>query len=445
MSLKSSALGLGLVLMVGGAVAWWGISRSQDGTATQEPNAITAPAVDPAVPDPQVVAPNPTDPMAAPDAQAQTFNQGRALLENERNTIDVVQRTGDGVIYVAVRSAPQQTTTNNRDFFSQFMQDQPREGEGSGFVIEADGLALTNYHVVEDVAVNGGDITVRFHNDPKSYPARIVGTAEPLDMALIRIEAPRAKFKPMALGNSDQVRVGQKAVAMGNPFGLEFTVTEGIISAIRRNPGAIGDQSGFLPSVIQTDASINPGNSGGPLLNSAGQVIGINSAIYSTTGGMGGQAQSAGIGFAIPINIAKQYLPDLKAGKKITSNELIRSRPRLGISLAAGAMSDYPADLRRQNRLPDSGIMVAEVDAGGPAQKAGLKPATRTSPIQTQQGVVQLPINGDIIQEADGNPVTSLADLRAVLIAKQPGQAIALKVWRNGQTITVNVVPQIIR
>ncbi|MDX2006010.1 MAG: trypsin-like peptidase domain-containing protein [Meiothermus sp.] len=434
MSLRNSALGLGLVLVVGGAVAWWGFSRSQDSTAApaQDPSAVTAP---------NTVAPAPSpDPASSPDAQAQ-FNQNRALLENERNTIDVVQRTGDGVIYVAVRSAPQ-ATSNNRDFFSQFLQDQPREGEGSGFVIEANGLALTNYHVVEDVAQGGGEITVRFHNDPKSYPARIVGTAEPLDMALIRIEAPSAKFKPMPLGNSDQVRVGQKTIAMGNPFGLEFTVTEGIVSAVRRNPS---DTGGFVPSVIQTDAAINPGNSGGPLLNSSGQVIGINSFIYSTSGGFGGQAQSAGIGFAIPINLAKQYLPDLKAGRRLTQEELIRSRPRLGISLSPGSMAEYPAEVRRQNRLPENGIMVAEVEAGGPAQRAGLRAATRSTPIQTPQGTVQLPINGDIIQAADGNPINSLADLRAILASKPPGQTIALKVWRGGQTVTVNVVPQIIR
>lgn len=439
MSLKNSALGLGLVLVVGGAMAWWGISRSQDSTLapdlSRDPNAITAP---------NVVAPTPstTDP-TSPDAQAPNFNQNRAMLENERNTIDVVQRTGDGVIYVAVRSAPQQTS-NNRDFFSQFMQDQPREGEGSGFVIEADGLALTNYHVVEDVATNGGEITVRFHNDPKSYPARIVGTAQPLDMALIRIQAPREKFKPMALGNSDQVRVGQKAVAMGNPFGLEFTVTEGIISAIRRNPGAIGDQSGLVPSVIQTDASINPGNSGGPLLNSAGQVIGINTAIYSTTGSFGGQAQSAGIGFAIPINLAKQYLPRLEQGQSITSKEVLASQPRLGLQVFP--MSAYSPQTISRNKLPSSGLMVQKVEANTPAQGAGFKEPTQFLQVQGQDGSVQqVGLNGDILLEANGTVLSDINDLRGVLNSLKTGEAVNLKVWREGKEISMKVVPQLIK
>jgi len=408
--MKNASLALGVLLVVGGGVAWLNLSKSQLQTASEP--------------------------------QVQTFDQNRAFLENERNTIDIVQRTGDGVVFVAVRSAPQM----GRDlgFFAPFLQPQPQEGTGSGFVLDQEGLILTNYHVIE-----GADqITVRFHNDPRSYPARVIGRAEPLDMALIRVQAPREKLKPMRLADSDQVRVGQKAIAMGNPFGLEFTVTEGIVSAIRRNPndGSASGKGAFVPTVIQTDAAINPGNSGGPLLNSRGEVIGINTFIYSTTGAFGGQAQSAGIGFAIPINLAKQYLADLKAGKDITAEEIIRSRPRLGVTLSVLSMGEYPENIRRQNRLPESGLMIQQVERGGPAERAGLRAATRTVQLQLRTGqMIELGINGDILLEADGNPINNINDLRAVLLSKKQGEAVNLKVWRDGQTREVRVVPQVIR
>ncbi|WP_027881905.1 S1C family serine protease [Meiothermus rufus] len=413
MSMRSASIVLGLLLVVGGGVAWFNLSKSQA----------------------------PLEPTPAAQAQAQSFDPNRALLENERNTIEVVQRTGDGVVFVAVRSAP---ASRDLGFFAPFFQPQPQEGTGSGFVIDQEGHILTNYHVIE-----GADqITVRFHNDPKSYPARVVGRAEPLDMALIRVQAPREKLKPMRLADSDQVRVGQKAIAMGNPFGLEFTVTEGIVSAIRRNPndGSASGKGAFVPTVIQTDAAINPGNSGGPLLNSRGEVIGINTFIYSTTGVFGGQAQSAGIGFAIPINLAKQYLADLKAGKDITAEEIIRSRPRLGITLSLLPMNQYPENIRRQNRLPETGLMIQQVERGGPAERAGLRSATRSVQLQLRSGqVIELGVNGDVLLEADGNPITNINDLRAVLLSKKPGEAVVLKVWRDGQTREVRVVPQIIR
>ncbi len=414
MFMRNTSIALGLLLMVGGGVAWFNLSKSQ--------SPLPVPA------EPQV------------QAQVQSFDQNRAFLENERNTIDIVQRSGDGVVFVAVRSAPQ---SGDFGFFSPFLQPRPQEGSGSGFVLDQDGLILTNYHVIEGAS----QITVRFHNDPRSYPARVIGRAEPLDMALIRVQAPREKLKPMRLADSDQVRVGQKAIAMGNPFGLEFTVTEGIVSAIRRNPndGSRG-QGAFVPTVIQTDAAINPGNSGGPLLNSRGEVIGINTFIYSTTGMIGGQAQSAGIGFAIPINLAKQYLADLKAGKDITAEEILRSRPRLGVTLSALSMGEYPENIRRQNRLPDTGLMIQQVERGSPAERAGLRPATRTAQLQLRTGqVIELGVNGDILLEADGNPINNINDLRAVLLSKKQGEAVNLKIWRDGQTRDVRVVPQVIR
>ena len=414
MSMRSSIV-LGLLLVVGGGVLWFNLSKSQS--------------------------PLPASSELQAQAQVQPFDQNRAFLENERNTVEVVQRTGDGVVFVAVRATPR--LSGDFGFFAPFLQPRPQEGSGSGFVIDQDGLILTNYHVNE-----GADqITVRFHNDPRSYPARVVGRAEPLDIALIRVQAPRERLKPMRLADSDQVRVGQKAIAMGNPFGLEFTVTEGIVSAIRRNPndGSGSGKGAFVPTVIQTDAAINPGNSGGPLLNSRGEVIGINTFIYSSVGAFGA-AQSAGIGFAIPINLAKQYLNDLKAGKDITAEEIVRSRPRLGVTLSLLSMAEYPENIRRQNRLPDTGLMIQQVEPGSPAERAGLRPATRSVQLQLRTGqMIELGVNGDILLEADGNPINNINDLRAVLLSKKQGEAVNLKVWREGQTREVRVVPQVIR
>jgi S1-C subfamily serine protease len=251
----------------------------------------------------------------------------------------------------------------------------------------------------------------------------------------------------MRLADSDQVRVGQKAIAVGNPFGLEFSVTEGIVSAIRRNPlDGVRGVGAFVPTVIQTDAAINPGNSGGPLLNSRGEVIGINTFIYSTTGMFGGQAQSAGIGFAIPINLARQYLNDLRAGRDITAEEIVRARPRLGVTLSLLSMAEYPVSIRREHRLPDTGLMIHQVERGSPAERAGLRAATRTVQLQTRAGqVIELGVNGDILLKADGNPITNINDLRAVLLSKRPGEAVSLRVWRDGQIREVRVVPQVIR
>ncbi|MFZ8812941.1 MAG: S1C family serine protease [Thermus aquaticus] len=404
MNLVRSFIGFLALSLMAGAVLWWGLSNGQGG---------------------------------AP-APASAGDQG--LLEYERNTVEIVERYGDGVVYVSVVTRPQSVQLPpGFEFFAPFLQAPPQQGTGSGFVIDKEGHILTNYHVVEGAS----RITVKFHNDPKEYRARLVGAAPPLDVALLKVDAPRERLVPLVLGDSDRIRVGQKAIAMGNPFGLEFTVTQGIVSAIRENPGAIGDESGLVPQVIQTDAAINPGNSGGPLLNSRGEVIGINTAIFTPTGQFGA-AQFAGVGFALPINLVKQYLPDLKAGKTLTAEAIIRSRPRLGVSLIPLAL--YPERLRQQHGLPDSGLMVQEVERNSPAQRAGLRPPTRFAYIQLPTGeTLQVGVDGDVLLKADGVPLTSIAGLRRVLYAKKPGEAVSLEVWRQGRTFAVRVVPQVLR
>uniref|UniRef100_A0A7C2C015 PDZ domain-containing protein n=1 Tax=Thermus islandicus TaxID=540988 RepID=A0A7C2C015_9DEIN len=404
MNLGRSFAGFLALSALAGAVLWWGLSDGQG----------RAPAPAPA------------------------GDQG--LLEYERNTVEIVERYGDGVVYVSVVTRPQSVQLPpGFEFFAPFLQAPPQQGTGSGFVIDKEGYILTNYHVVEGAS----RITVKFHNDPKEYRARLVGAAPPLDVALLKVDAPKDRLVPLVLGDSDRIRVGQKAIAMGNPFGLEFTVTQGIVSAIRENPGAIGDESGLVPQVIQTDAAINPGNSGGPLLNSRGEVMGINTAIFTPTGQFGA-AQFAGVGFALPINLVKQYLPALKAGKTLTAEEIAKSRPRLGVTLIP--LSAYSERLRAQYGLPEDGLAVQEVEKGSPAERAGLKPPSRFAYIQLPSGeTLQVGVDGDVLLEADGVPLTSIVQLRQVLYAKKPGEAVALKVWRQGKTLTLRVVPQVLR
>lgn len=366
-------------------------------------------------------------------------------LAYEQNTIQIARQDGVGVVYVSVRTAarnlgsqlPQGLQEFAPFFFgpgSQQMVQPPQQGTGSGFVIDNSGHILTNYHVV-----NGADqITVRFYGDPKNYTAHLEGSAPALDLALLKVSAPQADLHPLPLANSDMVQVGEKAIAIGNPFGLESTVTEGIVSAVRQNPGAVQD---LVPRIIQTDAAINPGNSGGPLLNSAGQVIGINTAILSPSGAFG-QAQFAGVGFAIPINLAKQYLPQMEAGKQIKSSEILASRPHLGIEVSP--LQAYPSNLLSQNKLPSSGLMIEKLDKGSPAEKVGLKAASKSVYLQDPSGqAIQLGLNGDVIVEANGVQINDVNDLRGVLDQTKSGQAVSLKIWNHGQERTVQVVPAV--
>jgi serine protease Do len=282
------------------------------------------------------------------------------------------------------------------DFFERFFRGQipgkfKQKSLGSGFIIDKDGFILTNNHVVEQT----DEIKVTLADD-KEYSAKIVGRDPKIDLALIRIE-PDHPLKPLPLGDSEKLQVGDWVVAVGNPFGLGNTVTAGIVSAKYRHIGA-----GSYDDFIQTDASINPGNSGGPLLNTDGEVIGINTAIFSQTGG------SIGIGFAIPINMAKELLPQLKQGKVV--------RGWLGVMI-----QEITPELKDKLDLQDQkGALVADVSPGGPAEKAGIK-------------------RGDVIVSFDGKAINEMRELPYIVATTPVGKEVSVEVIRKGRKKTIEV------
>jgi len=276
------------------------------------------------------------------------------------------------------------------------------------------------------------EITVRLHGDKTEYRAKVVARAPDFDLALIRAEGlPAGAAKPIPLGDSDQLDVGLKAVAMGAPFGLDFSVSEGIISSLERTV-PVGTR-GVQQSVIQTDAAINPGNSGGPLLDSAGQVIGVNTQILT-----GGSSQSAGVGFAIPVNTVKRLLPQLQAG-----NGGVIQTPTLGVQFTD--LSVLSEQQRKQADLPEQGALIQEVAPDSPAAAAGLRGGTtaglelNTPQAGTQGSQDTLSTDGDIITAVDGQPIREGDDLRRAIIGKRIGDRVKLTVQRAGKTRTVDV------
>lgn len=321
-----------------------------------------------------------------------------SMASDEQNNIDVYKSIAPGVVYI-------QSTTTMRDFFGMFSQ--PVEGAGSGSVIDEQGDILTNYHVI----ANSEKLTVSFGGG-RSYPAKVVGRDPDTDLAVIRLtEAPKEPMTVVPQGDSDKLEVGQKVLAIGNPFGLDRTLTTGVISGLQR---PIRAQNGRqIEGAIQTDASINPGNSGGPLLDSHGRMIGINSQIESPSGA------SAGVGFAIPINIAKRIVPELVRNGSI-------NRPKLGIQ---------PRDvesLGNQVELPVSyGVIILNAVPGGAAATAGLRGV-----IQTEDGSFEL---GDIIVGIDGEKVSNNDDLYRALNKHQIGDTVQIEIVRKNRHTTVPV------
>jgi S1-C subfamily serine protease len=321
------------------------------------------------------------------------------VATDEQNNIEIYKALAPGVVNI-------HSLSYARDFTG-FVE--PQEGSGSGSVIDQDGNILTNYHVIEGAT----KLAVNFGGE-KNYAARVVGGDPDTDLAVIRLtEAPKEALTVVPLGDSDKLVVGQKVLAIGNPFGLDRTLTTGVISGLQRPIRARNGRP--IEGAIQTDASINPGNSGGPLLDSHGRMIGINSQILSPTG------ISAGVGFAVPVNIAKRIVPELVRSGKV-------SRPKLGIGTRDVAL------LKSQNQvdLPvNEGVLVMQVAPGGAAANAGLRGLT-----QTENGDVAL---GDIIVGIDGEKVSDSDDLYKLLDKHQVGQTIQVQIVRNGRHMTVPV------
>ena len=291
-----------------------------------------------------------------------------------------------------------------------FFRVYPEQGTGSGFIIKPTGEILTNNHVV-----NGArELTVTLA-DKKIYKAKVLATDQRVDLALIKIDAP-GKLPSLTLGNSDTLVVGQKVLAIGNPFGFEGTLTTGVVSSLNRSIQTEEDRR--LEGMIQTDAAINPGNSGGPLFDSRGDVIGINTAIYGSQG-------SIGVGFATPISRAKAMLTEIEQSGHI-------SRATLGVNVVF-----VSEDLAEMLSLPASGgLLIQEVEKGSAAAEAGLRGPSR---VVIVGGFRELGIGGDLIVAVEGEPVTSKETLQRVLDRKRGGDTLALTVYRDGATRKVTV------
>ncbi len=379
-----------------------------------------------------------------------------ARLQDEQNTIDVVKAIGPSVVAITVEVRGEVINPfEDLPFLPEpFRQLFPRQGiprvqqsSGSGFVIDDEGRIVTNYHVVRAALQensieprDGATITVDFPDGDEPLPARVVGANPDYDVALLELDDPSAvpaNAKPIELADSDDVQVGQKVIAIGNPFGLQSTVTQGIVSAIGRELTSIGQVD--IP-MIQTDAAINPGNSGGPLLDSSGRLVGINTMIVPGMSASG-QAANIGIGFAVPSSLVAETLPDLRAGGLVgfyAASQTIQDRARLGIQIVA--VSDYPDEAREALRLPDQGVVVVAVEPGGPADEAGIVGATFMAVIGQQQ----YPAGGDVIVAAEGEPVDSAQDLQALVLEHDEGDVITLTVWRDGRERQVDVTLQVV-
>jgi len=319
----------------------------------------------------------------------------------EQNNIAVYKRVLPSVVNIT-------STTLVYNFFYGTV---PQQGQGSGFILDKAGHVLTNYHVVEG-ANRGVEVLL---SNKRRYAAKVVGTDKVHDLALLQIDAPN--LQAVTLADSSELSVGQKVYAIGNPFGLNGTMTRGIISSIRDIRGAEGAPIG---DAIQTDAAINPGNSGGPLLNSRGEVIGINTMIASN-----GAEQSSGIGFAIPINTAKAVLADLTRYGKV-------KRPSLGISSYG-----IGPDLASQMGLAvDSGVLIQKVVPGGAAERAGLRGGNQ----QAYVGNMAILLGGDLIVAIDGQEVTDPQDINAMMDKHQAGDTISVTIYRGRKQITLKLI-----
>jgi S1-C subfamily serine protease len=333
-----------------------------------------------------------------PQASSSSRAAGRSLSINE-----IYERAASGVVQI----------TSTADAFTSGPSGTQGQHRGSGFVVDKAGHVVTNYHVVE----SADEISVSFSNRD-TVEADLVGVDPSTDLALLRVDARSSALTPLLLGNSDRVRVGDEVVAIGNPFGLDRTVTFGIVSALQREIRAPNRFA--IDQVIQTDAPINQGNSGGPLLSMRGQVIGVNTQIRTADIGSG----NVGIGFAVPSNTVKDVVAQiLRTGRVDHAYLGITGQP-------------VTADLADDYNLPvEAGVLVEDVRAGTGAEKAGLR-GGRTQVVVAGDTYI---LGGDIIVSFDGKPISSVAELRAGLAAHKPGEEIELGIFRDAKKMTVKV------
>ena len=378
-----SALLGGLVVVVFGWIAIAaGAIQSDGGTTTTVAAPLTAP-VD----------------AKSEDSGANVVNQ-------------IYKSDGEGVAFIESQIEPTETES-----FNPFGEVEPESGgtaTGSGFVIDDEGHILTNNHVVEGAS----KVTVKLGDSEKTYDAEVVGADPGTDIALLQVDAPDGEIQPLTLGRSSEMEVGDPVVAIGNPFGLDRTVTSGIVSALQRQ---IQAPNGFsISHVIQTDAAINPGNSGGPLINASGEVIGINAQIATGGGGNG----NVGIGFAIPIDTVRAELEALK-----TKGEVEHAF----IGISGGTIT---SELAKALNLPvEEGVIVQSVVKDGPADKEGIEAGGTTATINGEE----VRLGGDIITEVDGKKLKSMDELIEIVQGSKPGDTLKLTILRGGDEKTAEV------
>lgn len=333
-------------------------------------------------------------PLLDPDAKPRLVAARGNLSDEEHSSVELFKEASNSVVFVV-------TSIVGRNRFSRDPT-EIKQGTGSGFLWDTQGHVVTNFHVIQ--GANSAKITLADHS---TWDAELVGVEPDKDIAVLKINAPSDRLRPLPIGTSHDLQVGQKVFAIGSPFGLDQTLTTGVISGLGREIQSVTKRD--IKDVIQTDAAINPGNSGGPLLDSAGRLIGVNTAIYSPSGAY------AGIGFAIPVDIVNRIVPQLLRDGKIT-------RPGLGVEIAPDAANQ---------KLGIDGVLVTGVVRGGPAQRAGVRPTEFSA-----EGEVQL---GDIIVGIDAQPVTTNNELFSALDDHKVGDKVVLKVRRGSKVVELPI------
>ncbi|PYE53395.1 S1C family serine protease [Deinococcus yavapaiensis] len=360
-------------------------------------------------------------------APPSTVQSAAPLPAAEQALVGVIDQALAGVLYIETYSNQTAATTRQAPFSSPLFNDpngpDAPQASGSGFFVNAAGYALTNYHVVEGAS----RLTVRLRDGNQTFDARVVGTAPDYDLALLQVQGvPAAQIRPLTLASGENLRVGQTTIALGAPFGFQFTATSGIVSAVERTiPTGVRS---IAQRAIQTDAAINPGNSGGPLVNSAGQVIGINTQIINPNGGPSDIGTNIGLGFAIPIDTAARLLPRLQAGETIVG-------PIIGVALAPFELGELTQQARTQYNLPSEGALISQVTPNSPASTAGLRGGTQRQ--STPYGAVFF--GGDVITAVDGRAVRTPDELREYLFGRRAGDIVQLTIRRGSETLTVPV------